>query len=55
MAESRLTYHLHCLAEDATEPELSSLERLALVRERVARIREIRQELNQAKRHLAFP
>ena len=42
---SRLAYHLHCLAEDATDPEGSSLERLALGRERVRRVREIRREL----------
>jgi hypothetical protein len=29
--ESRLAYHLRCLREDATEPALSQLERLALV------------------------
>jgi len=42
---SRLAYYLCCLAEDATNLELSSVERLALVRERVAWIREIRREL----------
>jgi len=42
---SRLTYHLHCPAEDATDPGLSGLERLPLVREQVAWIREIRREL----------
>ncbi len=42
---SRLAYHLRCLAEDAADPGLSCLERLALVRGRVARIREIRAEL----------
>ncbi len=31
--------------EDATNPDLTALERLALVRERAARIREIRGEL----------
>jgi len=49
LRESRLAYHLRCLAEDATDPEVSSVERLALVRERVRRIREIRQELDQAR------
>jgi hypothetical protein len=43
--ESSLIYHLRCLREDATDPDLTSLERLALVRDRVARVREIRREL----------
>jgi hypothetical protein len=38
--ESRLRYHLRCLREDATDPELTALEQLALVRDRAARIRE---------------
>ena len=42
---SRLGYHLRCLREDATDPEMTSLERLALVRDRGTRIREIRREL----------
>ena len=42
-----LAYHLRCLAEDATDPELSSVERLALVRARVGRIQEIRRELER--------
>jgi hypothetical protein len=46
---SRLAYHLRCLREDATEPAMSALERLALVRDRVERIREIRGELEAAK------
>jgi|GEM_PF-1338058 hypothetical protein len=37
---SRLAYHLRCLREDATDPAMSSLERLALVRDRARRIRE---------------
>jgi hypothetical protein len=41
---SRLRYHLRCLCEDATDPELPALERLALVRG-AGRIREIRREL----------
>jgi len=45
LLESRLRYHLRCLREDATDPEMTSLERLALVRERARRIREIRREL----------
>ncbi len=43
---SRLAYHLRRLREDATDPAIPTLERLVLVRERVARIREIRRELN---------
>ena len=53
LLQSRLAYHLRCLREDATDLELARAERLALVRERAVRIREIRQELDQAKRHLA--
>ena len=37
--------HLRCLDEDVTDPELSSVERLAPVREWVVRIREIRARL----------
>jgi len=44
LLESPLTYHLRCLREDATDPEMTCLERLALVRDRVGRIREIREE-----------
>ena len=43
--DSRLAYHLRCLREDATDPEMSSLERLALMRDRAVRIRGIRQDL----------
>ena len=43
LLESRLRYHLGCLREDATDPALTSLERLVLVRDRTKRIREIRQ------------
>ncbi len=46
--ESRLGYHLRCLHEDATHPDLISLERLTLVRDRVKRIREIRQGIAAA-------
>jgi hypothetical protein len=42
LLESRLPYHHRCLREDATDPTLSPLERLALVRERTRRVREIR-------------
>jgi len=45
LLESRLCYHLRCQAEDATDLELSRVERLALVRDRVARIRQIRAKL----------
>ncbi len=37
LIKSRLHYHLRCLAEDATDPELSQLERLAVVRDRARR------------------
>jgi hypothetical protein len=47
--KSRLTYHLRCLREDATDPGTTTVERLALVRERAARIREVRQKLDSAK------
>jgi hypothetical protein len=42
LLESRLRYHLRCLREDATDPEMTSLERLALIRDRARRMREIR-------------
>ena len=41
---SQLVYHLRCLVEDATDPDLPRAERLALVRKRARRIREIRRE-----------
>ena len=47
---SRLAYHLRCLREDATNPDLPALERLALVRDRAARIREIRVQIEAANR-----
>jgi hypothetical protein len=47
--ESSLRYHLRCLREDATNPDLPALERLALVRDQARRIREIRQALEAAK------
>ncbi len=43
--KSRLAYHLRALRQDATDPAMTNLERLALVRERVARVREIRRAL----------
>jgi hypothetical protein len=49
LVESRLAYHLRCLREDATDPTMSAVERLALVRDRARRIREIRQDLETAK------
>ena len=42
LLESRLRYHHRCLWEDATDPELTSLERLALIRDRARRMGEIR-------------
>ncbi len=45
LLESRLAYHVRCLREDATDPDLTALERLTLVRDRVARMREIEREL----------
>lgn len=49
LLESRLAYHLRCVREDATDPATTTLERLALVRDRVRWIREIRRELVAAK------
>ena len=40
--ESCLAYHLARLREDASNPNLTSLERLSLIRDRASRIREIR-------------
>ena len=48
LLESLLAYHLGCLRKDATDLALTALERLALVRDRARRIREIRQELEVA-------
>ncbi len=48
LLESRLRYHHRCLREDATDPALTSGERLALVRDRANRIREIQRELEVA-------
>ena len=45
LLESRLAYHLRCLAEGATDPDLPRAERLALVRERGMQIRGIRRKL----------
>ncbi len=44
---SGLAYHLRSLREDTTDPDLSSVDRLALVRERAMRIREIRRNLGR--------
>ncbi len=44
---SRLRYHYRCLREDATDPDMTSVERLALVRDRAKRIREIQRELER--------
>lgn len=46
---SRLAYHLRYLCEDATAPAMSTLERPAVVRDRTARIRDIRWELEATK------
>ncbi len=46
LLKSRLRYHLRCLKEDATDPDLTVLERLTLVRDRVARMQEIERELS---------
>jgi len=43
--QSRLAYHLRCLAEDATDPDLSGVERLVLLQDRTKKIREIRHML----------
>ena len=48
LLKSRLAYHLRCLPDDVTDPEMTALERLALVRDRARRIREIRMELAAA-------
>ena len=47
--ELRRLYHLRCVGEDATDPEMTNVEPLALVRDRARRIREIRRELEAAK------
>jgi hypothetical protein len=47
LLESRLAFHLRCLAEDATDPTSPTLERLAPVRDRVGRIRKVRRELER--------
>jgi hypothetical protein len=48
--ESHLAYHLRCMRADATDPALSSLGRLALLRDRAARIGEIRQKMAAMKK-----
>ena|GEM_PF-3314435 len=55
LLESRLPYHLRCLCEDATDPELTSLERLALICDHARRKREIRGTLNDDKLRAAIP
>jgi hypothetical protein len=45
MLQGRLAYHLACLREDTTDPELITPERLALIRDRARRMREIRETL----------
>ncbi len=45
LLESRLRYHHRCLQEDATDPDLTALERRTLVRGRAARMWETRREI----------
>lgn len=47
--KSCLAYHLRCLGEHATDQTMTRMERLALVRARMAQIRHIRLELKCAK------
>ncbi len=49
LLRSRLRYHHRCLREDATDPDLTTLERLTLVRDRVTRMREIERELDAVR------
>lgn len=49
LLESHLVYDLRCLREAATDPALSSVERLARVLDRTKRIREIREQLTAAR------
>jgi len=44
LLESRPQCHIRCLREDAVDPALSNLDRLALVNNPARRIREIGQE-----------
>lgn len=53
MLQGRLAYHLRLLREDASDPALTSLERLALIRDRAKRIREIRRELFTTKERVS--
>ncbi len=41
LLESRLRYHHRCLRDDATNPDLTALERLTLMQGRIAGMREI--------------
>ncbi len=50
--ESRHAHNLSCLREDATDPGVSTLEQLALVQDREARIREIRKALADLQKNL---
>ncbi len=52
---SHLPYHSRCLREDATNPDLTVLNRLTLVRGRIARMREIEREMEeqQGRNHVA--
>ena len=57
LLESRLAYHHRCLREDATDPKLPALERLALERDREARVQAVRWSLivaRQVPKHDSF-
>jgi len=49
LLESRLRCYLRRLRDDATDPNMSAKEGLALVRDPAVRVREIRRELEAAK------
>jgi hypothetical protein len=50
MLESRLAYQLRCLQQEATNPELGSLDRLAVVWDGAKGIEEKREKLPAAER-----
>ncbi len=45
LLDPSLRFHLRCLRQDATDPAMSSLERLVLVRDRSRRIKGIPEEI----------
>lgn len=49
LLRSRLAYHLAALREDATNADVPTLERLALVRERAEEIATIRRDLDRGR------